>query len=190
MAGRAAVTPSAFGSPSWIPAAAISHWWGRTASPALVTNGEIYNHRQLREELGLERFTTGSDSEAALHALLVDAPAGLTRLRGMFTLAYLDETGSLLVARDALGVKPLYWARREDCTLFASELRAFGLADRPLVESFPWDAAGRRRAAWSASPTPFRREYDLPGVPGRPGSGTRCCSSRSARRSSAPSRTG
>lgn len=103
----------------------------------LVANGEIYNHRQLREELGVERFTTGSDSEAALHALLVDGPVGLTRLRGMFALAYVDATGSLFVARDALGVKPLYWARKNGCVLFASELRAFDAADRPLVECFP-----------------------------------------------------
>ncbi|MEV6248378.1 asparagine synthase (glutamine-hydrolyzing) [Streptomyces sp. NPDC051742] len=103
----------------------------------LVANGEIYNHLRLREELGVERFTTGSDSEAALHALLADGPAGLTRLRGMFALAYADEAGSLLVARDALGVKPLYWARKDGCVLFASELRAFDPADRPMVESFP-----------------------------------------------------
>ncbi|MER8235123.1 asparagine synthase (glutamine-hydrolyzing) [Streptomyces sp. NPDC094049] len=103
----------------------------------LVVNGEIYNHRRLREELGAERFSTGSDSEAVLHALLLDGPVGLARLRGMFALAFLDETGSLLVARDAVGVKPLYWARRDGCVLFASELRAFDPADRPSVESFP-----------------------------------------------------
>ncbi|MEV0262985.1 asparagine synthase (glutamine-hydrolyzing) [Streptomyces sp. NPDC050617] len=103
----------------------------------LVANGEIYNHLRLREELGPDRFTTGSDSEAALHVLLVDGPAGLTRLRGMFALALVDEAGSLLVARDALGVKPLYWARKDGCVLFASELRAFAPADRPLAESFP-----------------------------------------------------
>ncbi|MEU1861811.1 asparagine synthase (glutamine-hydrolyzing) [Streptomyces gardneri] len=119
---------------------------GPDGGALLVANGEIYNHRRLREELGVERFVTGSDSEAALHALLVDGPVGLTRLRGMFTLAYVDETGMLLVARDALGVKPLYWARRNDCVLFASELRAFDPADRPLVESFPpgccWSSRG------------------------------------------------
>ncbi|MFJ9564962.1 asparagine synthase (glutamine-hydrolyzing) [Streptomyces fuscichromogenes] len=103
----------------------------------VVVNGEIYNHRRLREELGVERFSTGSDSEAALQVLLVDGPVGLTRLRGMFALAYLDEAGSFLVARDALGVKPLYWVRRDDCVLFASELRAFDETDRPLAESFP-----------------------------------------------------
>ncbi|MEV7215542.1 asparagine synthase (glutamine-hydrolyzing) [Kitasatospora cineracea] len=112
----------------------------------LVVNGEIYNHRRLREELGVERFSTGSDSEAALHALLLDGPVGLARLRGMFALAFLDETGSLLVARDAMGVKPLYWARREGLVLFASELRAFEPADRPRAESFPpghcWSPGG------------------------------------------------
>lgn len=103
----------------------------------LVANGEIYNHRQIREDLGPELFRTGSDSEAALHALLVDGPAGLTRLRGMFALAHIDEKGAFLAARDSLGVKPLYWARGNGRTLFASELRAFDPADRPLVESFP-----------------------------------------------------
>ncbi|BCL28564.1 asparagine synthase (glutamine-hydrolyzing) [Streptomyces aurantiacus] len=110
---------------------------GPDGRSCLVVNGEIYNHLHLREELGPERFTTGSDSEAALQVLLVDGPAGLTRLRGMFTLAHVDEAGSLLVARDALGVKPLYWARKDGCVLFASELRAFNPADHPLAESFP-----------------------------------------------------
>nr|WP_256451429.1 asparagine synthase (glutamine-hydrolyzing) [Amycolatopsis sp. CA-230715] len=103
----------------------------------LVANGEIYNHRHIREDLGHELFETGSDSEAALHALIVDGPVGLARLRGMFALAFMTAEGEFLVARDSLGVKPLYWARRDDVTLFASELRAFDEADRPLVESFP-----------------------------------------------------
>ncbi|MEU3275470.1 asparagine synthase (glutamine-hydrolyzing) [Saccharomonospora sp. NPDC006951] len=112
----------------------------------LVANGEIYNHRHIREDLGHELFETGSDSEAALHALIVDGPVGLARLRGMFALAFATEDGDFLAARDPLGVKPLYWARREDVTLFASELRAFDVEDRPLVESFPpghcWSPAG------------------------------------------------
>lgn len=103
----------------------------------LVVNGEIYNHQHIREDLGPDLFETGSDSEAALHALLVDGPAGLSRLRGMFALAFMTSGGEFLVARDPIGVKPLYWVRRDDVTLFASELRAFEPADRPLVESFP-----------------------------------------------------
>lgn len=103
----------------------------------LVVNGEIYNHRHIRQDLGHDLFETGSDSEAALRALVADGPAGLTRLRGMFALAFAAEDGGFLAARDPLGVKPLYWARREGVTLFASELRAFEVEDRPLVEAFP-----------------------------------------------------
>lgn len=103
----------------------------------LVVNGEIYNHRHIRQDLGHALFETGSDSEAALHALVIDGPAGLARLRGMFALAFATEDGDFLAARDPLGVKPLYWARRDGVTLFASELRAFDPADRPLVETFP-----------------------------------------------------
>ncbi|WP_158881043.1 asparagine synthase (glutamine-hydrolyzing) [Amycolatopsis anabasis] len=136
----------------------------------LVANGEIYNHRHIREDLGHELFETGSDSEAALHALIVDGPVGLARLRGMFALAFMTADGEFLVARDSLGVKPLYWARREGVTLFASELRAFDPADRPLVESFPpgccWSpAAGLVRFADSvpARVRPARRAEE----PGR-----------------------
>ncbi|MBK1789299.1 asparagine synthase (glutamine-hydrolyzing) [Prauserella cavernicola] len=116
------------------------------ATTYLVANGEIYNHRHIREDLGHELFETGSDSEAALHALIIDGPVGLARLRGMFALAFATEEGDFLAARDPLGVKPLYWARRDDVILFASELRAFDEADRPLVESFPpghcWSPSG------------------------------------------------
>ncbi|PXY32288.1 asparagine synthase (glutamine-hydrolyzing) [Prauserella muralis] len=116
------------------------------ATTYLVANGEIYNHRHIREDLGHALFETGSDSEAALHALIVDGPAGLARLRGMFALAFTTQDGDFLAARDPLGVKPLYWVRRDDVTLFASELRAFDVEDRPLVETFPpghcWSPAG------------------------------------------------
>ncbi|MFF7365272.1 asparagine synthase (glutamine-hydrolyzing) [Streptomyces sp. NPDC008125] len=145
---------------------------GPQGRSSLAVNGEIYNHRHLREELGAKRFVTGSDSEAALHVLLDDGPAGLTRLRGIFTLAYIDEAGSLLVARDALGVKPLYWVRRDDCVLFASELRAFDSADRPLVESFPpgccWTRQGGLVRFADAVP-PRVRPARRPQVPAAPG---------------------
>ncbi|WP_245901198.1 asparagine synthase (glutamine-hydrolyzing) [Prauserella shujinwangii] len=136
----------------------------------LVANGEIYNHRHIREDLGHELFETGSDSEAALRALVADGPAGLGRLRGMFALAFATDDGDFLAARDAVGVKPLYWVRRPGTTLFASELRAFAEADRPLVESFPpghcWSPAGglvRFADAVPASVRPARRA----GTPGR-----------------------
>ncbi|HVV14183.1 asparagine synthase (glutamine-hydrolyzing) [Amycolatopsis sp.] len=136
----------------------------------LVANGEIYNHRHIREDLGHELFETGSDSEAALHALIVDGPVGLARLRGMFALAFMTADGEFLVARDSLGVKPLYWVRREDVTLFASELRAFDPADRPLVESFPpghcWSPNGGLVRFADAIPARVRpaRRAEQPGV--------------------------
>ncbi|RZQ62838.1 asparagine synthase (glutamine-hydrolyzing) [Amycolatopsis suaedae] len=135
----------------------------------LVANGEIYNHRHIRRDLGHELFETGSDSEAALHALIVDGPVGLARLRGMFALAFMNDDGEFLVARDSLGVKPLYWVRRDEVTLFASELRAFAPADRPLVESFPpghcWTPSGGLVRFADAVPARVRpaRRADVPG---------------------------
>ncbi|OZM74972.1 asparagine synthase (glutamine-hydrolyzing) [Amycolatopsis antarctica] len=143
---------------------------GADGSTYLVANGEIYNHRHIREDLGHRLFETGSDSEAALHALTVDGPVGLARLRGMFALAFVDANGDFLVARDSLGVKPLYWARRENVTLFASELRAFDPADRPLVESFPpghcWSRSGGLVRFTDAIPARIRpaRRAEQPGV--------------------------
>ncbi|TKG59024.1 asparagine synthase (glutamine-hydrolyzing) [Prauserella endophytica] len=140
------------------------------ATTYLVANGEIYNHRHIREDLGHELFETGSDSEAALHALIVDGPVGLARLRGMFALAFATGDGDFLAARDPLGVKPLYWARRDDVILFASELRAFDEEDRPLVESFPpghcWSPAGGLVRFADAIPAHVRpaRRADEPGV--------------------------
>jgi asparagine synthase (glutamine-hydrolysing) len=103
----------------------------------LVGNGEIYNHDALRAELGPERFTTASDNETALQAVVTWGPAAIHRLRGMFAFAVAGEDGTLLAARDPLGIKPLYWVRSGDQTMFASELRAFPEEARPLIEAFP-----------------------------------------------------
>jgi asparagine synthase (glutamine-hydrolysing) len=102
-----------------------------------VVNGEIYNHRELRGA----GSRTDSDSEAVLAAAVSTDPAALGALRGMYAFAVAGESGEprdVLVARDPVGVKPLYWAHLDDGTvLFASELRAFDAAHRPLVEEFP-----------------------------------------------------
>jgi asparagine synthase (glutamine-hydrolysing) len=103
----------------------------------LVGNGEIYNHAELREELGEEQFSTASDNETALRAVVTWGAAAIGRLRGMFAFAVAGEDGTLLAARDPLGIKPLYWARSGDQTMFASELRAFPEQARPLIEAFP-----------------------------------------------------
>ncbi|MGH3361352.1 MAG: asparagine synthase (glutamine-hydrolyzing) [Nocardioides sp.] len=101
-----------------------------------VVNGEIYNHALLRDGRP-DEYRTDSDSEAALVAATSDDPDALGALRGMYAFAVAHPSGDVLVARDPVGVKPLYWARVGPATLFASELRAFDIEHRPSVEAFP-----------------------------------------------------
>jgi asparagine synthase (glutamine-hydrolysing) len=93
----------------------------------LSYNGELYNYREIRRELqgrGV-RFTTSSDTEVVLEAWRAWGTAALPRFRGMFALAVHDaSTGSLTLARDPLGIKPLYTMRRGRGVVFASELKA------------------------------------------------------------------
>jgi asparagine synthase (glutamine-hydrolysing) len=103
----------------------------------IVGNGEIYNHEDLSAKLPPGILRTQSDTEAALHLVMRDGPASVAELSGMFALAMVTTTGDGLVARDPMGVKPLYWINGADGTLFASELRAFDAEDRPRVASFP-----------------------------------------------------
>ena len=93
----------------------------------LVYNGELYNYRTLRAELIVRgvRFVTESDTEVVLEAWRYWGPDALLRFRGMFAFALFDErTGELVLARDPLGIKPLYYLRRGDGVVFASELKA------------------------------------------------------------------
>jgi asparagine synthase (glutamine-hydrolysing) len=103
----------------------------------LAYNGEVYNYRELRDELR-ERgcaFETDSDTEVVLKAFEVDGPACFARFNGMFAAAFLDERGPaprLVLARDHLGIKPLYHVRIGGRLVFASEIKAF-LADPAFV---------------------------------------------------------
>ncbi len=94
---------------------------------ALVANGEIYNFIELRSDLTARgrRFATGSDSETILHAYALDGLKSLASLNGMFAFALYDaRSGELVLARDRLGIKPLYYAQLPDRLVFASELKA------------------------------------------------------------------
>lgn len=102
----------------------------------LVANGEIYNHAELRAELS-GPFRTESDSEIVLHVLTERGTDGIHDLRGMWAFCAADDHGGAVVARDPLGVKPLYWAHRHGRVLVASELSAFPEAARADVEEFP-----------------------------------------------------
>lgn len=92
----------------------------------LVANGEIYNHVELRHELeGLgHRFATHSDSETILHAYLAWGEGFVDHLNGMFAFALYDTAAQrLLLARDRLGIKPLFLAHLPHGIAFASELK-------------------------------------------------------------------
>src|SRR6478609_4720003 len=103
-----------------------------------IQNGELYNHLDLREPLEAEghAFRSRCDTEILPHLYERYGSAFPTRLRGMFGVAVWDERHRLAVlARDRLGIKPLYFARRDDLLLFASELKgllASGLIDPEL----------------------------------------------------------
>jgi asparagine synthase (glutamine-hydrolysing) len=93
----------------------------------LVYNGELYNYKALREELAGRgvRFSTESDTEVVLEAWRCWGPGSLGRFRGMFAFALMDTTtGELVLARDPLGIKPLYYLPRGAGVVFASELKA------------------------------------------------------------------
>jgi asparagine synthase (glutamine-hydrolysing) len=92
---------------------------------AVALNGEIYNHLALRAPLeGRHRFATRSDTEVLVHLWEEVGEDVLPRLDGMFAVAIAGPRG-LLLARDPLGIKPLYWAEEGGVFLAASEMKAF-----------------------------------------------------------------
>ena len=94
----------------------------------VVYNGEVYNHPSLKAELESEgeRYRTHCDTETVLRVLIRDGAAAPRRLRGMFAFAVWDSVSrELILARDRLGVKPLYYAHLDDGSLyFASEIKS------------------------------------------------------------------
>ncbi|OFW15144.1 MAG: asparagine synthase (glutamine-hydrolyzing) [Acidobacteria bacterium RIFCSPLOWO2_12_FULL_67_14] len=105
-------------------------------------NGEIYNHRDIRADLELRghRYRTRSDTETIVHAYEEWGDECVHRFRGMFAFAIWDAPRRrLLLVRDRLGVKPLYWARAGDTLLFASEIK--GILASGLIEPRANEAA-------------------------------------------------
>ena len=99
----------------------------RDGRHAIVVNGEIYNHRELRRELEAKgvRFTTQSDTETLLESFAYWGDDAWPRLEGMYAAAIWDRKDrSLTLARDPLGIKPLYLTEQRGGIAFASEIRA------------------------------------------------------------------
>ncbi|MCP4398084.1 MAG: asparagine synthase (glutamine-hydrolyzing) [bacterium] len=93
----------------------------------VVLNGEIYNYRELRSELeaGGHRFSTNSDTEVLVHLYEEYGDECVTHLRGMFGIALWDvRQQKLLLLRDRLGQKPIFYTVQKDCVVFASEMKA------------------------------------------------------------------
>ena len=107
--------------------------WNEAETIAVVFNGEIYNFAALRKELEAlgHRFRTHSDTETIVHAYEAWGERSVERLLGMFAFAIIEMPGGrggratrVFLARDRLGIKPLYYARVDGVLFFASEVRA------------------------------------------------------------------
>ncbi|WP_302964260.1 asparagine synthase (glutamine-hydrolyzing) [uncultured Adlercreutzia sp.] len=116
------------------------------ASLVLVFNGEVYNYRELRRDLIARGhvFATEGDAEVVLHGFEEWGEEVLDRLRGMFAFAlYRPGAGELFLARDAFGIKPLYWHAEGGAIVFGSEIK--GLLAHPRV---PRQLNERRLGHW------------------------------------------
>ena len=111
----------------------------------IVFNGEIYNFRDLRRELGRdgEIFRTQSDTEVLLRLYDREGEGMLPRLRGMFSFAIWDrQARSVFMARDPYGIKPLYISRTKDSWLFASQVKALLASGLVSHDGAPLGQAG------------------------------------------------
>jgi asparagine synthase (glutamine-hydrolysing) len=126
-----------------------------TGRIAIVFNGEIYNYRELKAELTAEgvSFRSQSDTEVLLNLYLREGCAMLTRLNGIFAFALWDANRrELFIARDGLGVKPLYFAETNKGFLFGSELKT--LLQEPTLnrEIDPLAVAHHLTYLWCPAP--------------------------------------
>ena len=104
---------------------------------ALVYNGELYNYQELRAELASRghEFQTNSDTEVLLHMYLEYGERCLSRLKGMFAFAVSDRRSRIVfLARDRLGIKPLYYRATRSAFCFASEIKALIPLDQTPIQ--------------------------------------------------------
>lgn len=157
----------------------------------IVFNGEIYNFQLIRQELlsAGEQFAGHSDTEVLLHGLARWGPDYIKRLQGMFAFAFFNaKEQTLLLARDSMGIKPLYVAQAHGTLLFASEVRAilasglvsdtfdrqgiasllaYGAVQQPAtlfqsIRSFPPGSYQLIKADQIAAPAPAQKFWTIP----------------------------
>src|ERR1700744_6566694 len=119
---------------------AVQPWTSADGRWAACYNGEIFNFRALRTELADRGHVLRSDSdtEVLLEAFLEWGEDAVHHLRGEFSFALADNAGDrVYLARDPLGVKPLYWSRHDGHLFAASELKALIPAGGPVSEIPP-----------------------------------------------------
>ena len=150
-----------------LSAAANQPMFNEDGSVAVVFNGEIYNHQKLRRELAAKghRFRTDhSDTEVIVHGFEEWGPAVLDRLEGMFGIGIWDARARrLFLARDRVGIKPLYFTWAAGGFLFASEIKA--LLVHPGVPRDLEDLSVYHYLSFLTTPAPltmFRGIYKLP----------------------------
>ena len=115
-------------------------WQSADGDWLLCYNGEVFNHREVRADLvALGRpMRSDSDTEVVLEAFLAWGGSAVQRLRGEFAFAIVHRpTGRTYLARDPLGVKPLYWSRRAGRLHVASEVKALAPLGMPIAEIPP-----------------------------------------------------
>lgn len=129
----------------------------------LVFNGEIYNYRELRAHLTDHKFLTLSDTEVLMAAYLRWGPDCVYYLKGFFAFAIWDnQEETLMLCRDRLGIKPLYYYKNDDVLIFASEIRAFlesGLVERRLEPAALIDYFSYQ--SFSAPETPIKGIHQI-----------------------------
>src|SRR5713101_1877442 len=132
----------------------------------IVFNGEIYNFQELRAQLELSghKFNSHTDTEVIVHAYEQWGTECVKKLRGMFAFAIWDQPRRrLFLARDRVGKKPLYYADKGNCFVFASELQ--GLLQNPGVPREVDLEALDSYLSWGYVPAPltgFKNVWKLP----------------------------
>jgi asparagine synthase (glutamine-hydrolysing) len=142
------------------PAGGNQPIYGADQTQAIIANGEIYNFPQLLPVLAeRHHFRTTSDSEAILHLYAEHGMAAVEHLEGMYAFAIVDGA-RLVLARDPIGIKPLYYGEQNGTLLFASELKALAGQCRSVREFPP--------GTCFSSDTGFSTFYSVPDVAPQP----------------------